>query len=135
MVIAETARNGELNVTPLVDVVLVLLIIFMVVTPVLRAGIEATVPPRAPAGERPSPADLLVVSLEADGSLYLNREPVPPGTFAARLGQALQGRSGRPTLVSVAGSLPYHKAVAFMELCRRAGATNLALVVDELTVR
>jgi biopolymer transport protein ExbD len=126
--------TSEINITPLVDIVLVLLIIFMVVTPVLRAGYEASVPPCAPHDSR-GQVDQLVVRLEADGGLFINSEQIAPGSFAVRLRQVLEGRASQPTFVAAAGMVPYQKVVALMAVCREAGAANLAVVVDELTVR
>ena len=123
--------TSEINITPLVDVVLVLLIIFMVVTPVVRSGYETSVPPVSKTTSNEPTGDL-VVRLEADGGLFINREPVTPGTFATRLQQILQGRGSRPTFVAAAGMVPYQKVVSLMALCREAGAANLAVVVDEL---
>jgi biopolymer transport protein TolR len=137
MAILSTGRSrltSEINITPLVDIVLVLLIIFMVVTPVLRAGYEASVPPFSQP-DRPGPIDQLVVCLEADGGLLINSERIAPGSFAVRLHQVLEGRASQPTFVAAAGTVPYQKVVALMALCRQAGAANLAVVVDELTVR
>ena len=124
--------SSEINVTPLVDVVLVLLIIFMVVTPVLRAGRDVSVPPRGEAGDRRAAPIQLVVRLEADGGLFINSEPIAPGAFAARLRQVLAGRASEPTFVDAAGTVPYQKVIALMDVCRDAGAANLAIVVDEL---
>lgn len=124
--------SGEINVTPLVDVVLVLLIIFMVVTPVVRVGRDVSVPPRGEAGDQRVAPNQLVVRLEADGGLFINGEAIAPGTFAARLRQVLAGRASEPTFVAAAGTVPYQTVIALMDVCREAGAANLAIVVDDL---
>ena len=137
MAMHSATRGGptsEINITPLVDVVLVLLIIFMVVTPVLRAGFETSVPPASKTTSTQPTGDL-VVRLDADGALFINREPVTPGTFATRLQHILREHGSRPTFVSAAGTVPYQRVVSLMALCREAGAANLAVVVNELPAR
>jgi len=138
MAMKSGAGNGsksEINVTPLVDVVLVLLIIFMVVTPVLRVGHEAAIPPPAPAGTPATAAEEIVVRLEVDGGLFINSERVEPGSFAVRLREAVRGRANRPTFVAAADAVPYQKVMGLMDACRDAGASNLAVVVNDLAPR
>ncbi len=127
----EGGPRSAMNVTPLIDVVLVLLIIFMVVTPVLRVGKDVAIPPvgRVP---QPTGAAQLVVGVMADGSLFINSERVAPDSFAGRLRQVLQGRASEPTFVTAEDAVPYQKVVSLMDLCRDAGATNLAVAVGDL---
>ncbi len=127
--------KSEINVTPLVDVVLVLLIIFMVVTPVLRVGHEAAIPPAAGDKGPVVPAAQLVVRIEADGGLFINSERVEPGSFATRLREAVQGRAAEPTFVAAADAVPYQRVMGVMDACRDAGAGNLAIVVNDLAGR
>ena len=124
--------SSEINITPLVDVVLVLLIIFMVITPVLRVGRNVSVPPRAPTGDRQAVRGQLIVRVEAGGGLFINSEPVAPGAFAARLRQVLTGREVEPTFVAAEAAVPYQNVIGLMDLCREAGAANIAVVVDDL---
>ncbi len=126
--------KSEINVTPLVDVVLVLLIIFMVVVPVARMGQEAAIPPLASATGGPVPAQL-VVRLAADGGVFFNSERIEPGSLAAALRQVLRGREKEPTFIAAADTVPYQKVIALMDACRQAGAENLAIVVTELAER
>ncbi len=124
--------KSEINVTPLVDVVLVLLIIFMVVTPVLRVGHEAAIPPAGRAERRQTALDQLVVRIAADGGLFINSERVEPGSLAARLREAVRGRGSLPTFVAAADAVPYQRVMSLMDVCRDAGAANLAVVVNDL---
>src|SRR3954449_912636 len=78
--------NSEINVTPLVDVVLVLLIIFMVVTPLLEKDIEVRVPDADDIQETTEvPPDQLVVSLDAEGGLKINADVIPPAEYVEKL--------------------------------------------------
>lgn len=124
--------RSDINITPLVDVVLVLLIIFMVAVPVLRVGFDARVPPKAPPEPGAVASGQLVLRLAADGGLFINSERIEAGGFARRLGEIMEGRNSQVAFVAAAGSVPYQKVMAFVDLCHAAGATNLGIVVDEL---
>jgi biopolymer transport protein TolR len=122
--------RSDINITPLVDVVLVLLIIFMVVTPVLRVGYEAAVPPKSLGGSPPAPQ--LVVRLAEDGHMFINSEPVAADAFATRLREVLKGRGAEPTFVAASGRARYEQVMAFIDTCHDAGVGNPAIVLDEL---
>lgn len=122
--------RGEINVTPLVDVVLVLLIIFMVVTPMVQSGYGVQVPPRADG--RPGTSHQIIVRMDAGGRTYINQRAVPLGEFAARLSETLTGRTSRVIFFAADGELPYEKVVDFMDLCVDAGAEDLGIVFEDL---
>jgi biopolymer transport protein TolR len=122
------ALKSEINVTPLVDVVLVLLIIFMVVIPILQMGHPVDTPP-AMAGALPRP-DQLIVRMDRDGRTYLNREEVPMARVASRLKAMNLGK--RTIFFAADGELPYARVADFMDLCRSNGAENLGIVFDDI---
>ncbi len=124
--------RSEINVTPLVDVVLVLLIIFMVITPLVQSGQEVRVPPAPARGD--SPGGQLVVRLARNGSVYLNAERVARGEFPARLRELLAVRSRGVTFVAANGELTYEQVARFIEECKAAGADDLGIVLEELPV-
>jgi biopolymer transport protein ExbD len=68
----------------------------------------------------------------ADGALFINSEEVPGGAFVSRLHQVLLGRTHEPTFVAAADTVPYQKVVGLMDMCREAGASNLAVAVGDL---
>ena len=134
MTMNATAAKGvrsEINVTPLVDVVLVLLIIFMVVIPILQMGHPVVTPPARP-GDRPAPRDQLVVRLTADGKVFLNREQVLMGALGARLRELTVDRGKKIVFFAADGELPYGQVAAFMDLCRNNGAEKLGIVFDDI---
>ena len=137
---AFTASNGrtqtsiaDINITPLVDVVLVMLIIFMVATPLTQMGYGVQVPPKIETATPPPPsADQIIVRMDKDGRQYINKELISPTDFPGRLKQALTNRSSKVVFFAADGDLPYGKVADFMDTCRQNGAQNLGIVFDDL---
>ncbi|HSI03325.1 MAG: ExbD/TolR family protein [Myxococcota bacterium] len=124
----------EMNVTPLVDVVLVLLIIFMVVTPLLTKTFEVAVPKK---DDSPPPAVAippLVVRLDRDGSVRINDTVVPQPEVAFRLQQELSVRNDGQMLFDADDGANYGAAVTLMDTARGAGARTIA-VIPEATIQ
>jgi biopolymer transport protein TolR len=125
--------KSEINVTPLVDVVLVLLIIFMVIQPMLQVGYEVETPPEVKSAQPPPPnSDQVIIRMDADGKTFINKEEVPMARFGERLRTAMTGREKKLAFFAADGELPYDKVVEFMDLCRNNGAQNLGIVFDDL---
>ncbi len=123
------AAMSEINVTPLVDVMLVLLIIFMVTVTLPAVGVPVELPESraAPVEEKP---DQITVSIDRAGTIYIEDEPVPAGGLPAAL-EALD-RGGVPPLIVLRGdrSLDYGRVIAVMGELGRAGFTSISLVTD-----
>lgn len=127
----------EMNVTPLVDVVLVLLIIFMVITPLLSKQFWINLPveerneaQRDPqvAGEGP-----VVVSVDAAGVVRINHEVVPAEALSARLRRVLAARGDRAIFFDAAETATYERAVQVLDLARGGGASTIAILTRPLT--
>ena len=123
--------KSDINITPLVDVVLVMLIIFMVATPMTQVGYGVQVPAESHTPSPVPPPNQLVIRLDAAGKIFLNHEEVAAPAFPARLRDALDRRAG-VVFFAAAGSLPYAQVAEFMDLCRDNGAKNLGIVFEEL---
>lgn len=126
--------QGEINVTPLVDVVLVLLIIFMVVTPVLQMGIDVEIPPKvqvdAPSSEVQQ--DQLVISVRSDG-FYLNRDRMQDleglrNTLASILSSREQEK--RVVFLNSEDEVSFQQTVAALDVAQQAGAVKIGLLTD-----
>jgi biopolymer transport protein TolR len=126
---ARRAAMSEINVTPLVDVMLVLLIIFMVTVTLPAVGVPIDLPESraAPVEETP---DQITVSIDAGGTIYIEDAPVPAGGLPAAL-EALK-RGGEPPLIVLRGdrSLDYGRVMQVMGELGRAGFTSISLVTD-----
>ena len=124
--------SSEINVTPLIDIVLVLLIIFMVLTPVMLKEIAAVVPRKAtdalpvPAGGGP-----IVVRLDADGQISVGGEPVATEALSTVVSERLTHDRQKTVFFDFNDHANYGQAVRIMDLCKGAGAKTLGIVTQD----
>jgi len=123
--------RADINVTPLVDVVLVLLIIFMVLTPSMLKHLTANVPKKAdePAAAVPSDTSI-VVAYSAAREVTVNNEPVAPEALADKLSERLRGARQKVVFFKAEDDAPYGEVVHLMDIARGVGAQTLAVVTD-----
>jgi biopolymer transport protein ExbD len=124
--------RSDINITPLVDVVLVLLIIFMVAVPLLQMGYAVQVPPKVTTATPQPDADQIMVRLDEQGHAFINKTPVELAQFQGVLRTALTGRQSKVVFFAADGELPYDKVATFMDLTRDAGAQNLGIVFEDM---
>ena len=124
----------EMNVTPLVDVVLVLLIIFMVITPLLAKQFWLALPDKKEQNEPPSPSDKepVVVTVTKSGAIRINRDEVPDDAFSARLTRVLAASGERTIFFDAHDEAPFGRASTALDLARGAGATTIAVSTDPI---
>ncbi len=125
--------KGDINITPLVDVVLVLLIIFMVVTPLLQMGYDVQVPPKVEsAAPPPNMSDQIIVRMDLGGNRFINKQQIPEAEFSSKLSEVLQGRQSKVVFFAADGDLDYGKVTSFMDQVRKSGVENLGIVFDDI---
>ncbi|MFV0384364.1 ExbD/TolR family protein [Paracoccus sp. (in: a-proteobacteria)] len=124
------APMSEINVTPFVDVMLVLLIIFMVAAPLLTAGVPLNLPRTAATAVPSEPEEPLVISITADEAITLMNEPVADDQVVARLSAVLAERQTDRIFLRADGAIPYARVVQVMGALNAAGYTNIVLVTD-----
>ena len=125
----------SMNVTPLVDVVLVLLIIFMVVTPLLAKQFWIHLPNKVEKEEPPPSQDdesAVVVSVTKEGDILINREKVADAEFSARLHRVLAAKRQRTVFFDADEEAEFGTAVKAMDLARGGGADTIAGVTQPL---
>jgi biopolymer transport protein TolR len=132
-----TSREGfgtilsEINVVPLVDVVLVLLIIFMITAPMLQMGVDVDLP-KTTARVIPTEEERILVTYTHDGKLYINRYEVPFGQLKPRLKAILDRKVNREVFFRADRSLPYGDVMQVMSQLRGAGVDKLGMVTEPL---
>ena len=126
--------NSDINVTPLVDVVLVLLIIFMVITPVVQMGYLVKVPPKAPANLPPSAVqDQIILRLVGEGRVMINKEEMTMEQFPARVRDILKGNTSKMVFFSGSRDVDYDTTMRFLDVARASGAKNICIIVEDPT--
>ncbi len=122
---AKGAPKSEINVTPLVDVVLVLLIIIMVVTPLLQMGYDVAVPPKPPEGYIAPPEavkDQVIVSISGDNRIFINKDEVTPASaFQLRIQEIVRTRQAKMVFFSCDEKVNYAEAMKYMDIIKNAG--------------
>lgn len=124
--------KNDINVTPLVDVVLVLLIIFMVITPMLQRGKDVKLPQSRTIEEGGSEEDPIILSITKDKLLYIESTEYKEADYVAALSKELIAKPGRRLLLKGDESLEVSAVRNLMDMTRKAGAKSVQLGVEHL---
>ena len=118
---------SEINVTPFVDVMLVLLIIFMVTAPMMVQGVDVNLP-KAAAAPLEEKVEHLVITIRQDGQVYLNEQPVGVDYLTRKLELILIDMGARDVYLRADKDVPYGRVVDVMSRIKKAGVTSLGMV-------
>jgi len=137
MQLGSSGVKSDINVTPFVDIVLVLLIIFMVVTPLLSRTLDISVPPKAIASATEAvTTEQLIVTIKGpdyDPKILINQEEVTGGIngFKDRIAELLTGSREKVVFFQAEGALPYQYVVQVIDMIRGGGAKTIGLITEE----
>jgi biopolymer transport protein TolR len=122
--------KSDINVTPLVDVMLVLLIIMMIVAPLLQQGVPVTLPLAANSTEKPETQNQTVVTIDRQKQVYLNAVPIPSGQLQARVKEVLEDKSDKIVIIKADEEVLYSAVMDTMDELRMAGIEDMGLITE-----
>ena len=127
---AKGGVKADINVTPLVDVTLVLLIIMMLVAPMLQQGVSVKLPTAANTVDKPEVQGQTVVAIGRDKSMYLNAKPVQEGEMATKVSELLENAKEKIVLIKADEEVEYGAVMAAMDQLRQAGIEDIGLITE-----
>ena len=127
---AKGGPKSDINVTPLVDVMLVLLIIMMLIAPMLQKGVPVVLPAANNGTQKPDTQDQTVVSIDAHNQLWVNGLQYSKEEFGTRVKAALEDKKEKIVLIKADEDVEYGAVMAAMDQLRQAGIEDIGLVTD-----
>jgi biopolymer transport protein TolR len=126
--------KSDINMTPMIDVLLVLIIIFMVITPLTPKGLEALVPQPPPPNQLPNQSDqrTVVISVNADHSFMINQDPIADSQLQSRLEEIFKTRAERVVFVKGDSSLDFMYVAKAIDIAHGAGIDKVGLMTAKV---
>ncbi len=132
---AKGGLKADINVTPLVDVMLVLLIIMMLVAPMLQKGVDVKLPLAANSADKPETQDQTVVAITADKRMFLNGIPIREDDLRTQIEAVLENKTEKIVLIKADEDAPYGSIMSAMDRLREAQIENIGLVTERKVSR
>jgi biopolymer transport protein TolR len=127
---AKGGVKSEINVTPLVDVMLVLLIIMMVIAPMLQQGVPVQLPAASNSTDKPDTSDQTIVNIDAQGALYVNSLPATEAEVVDKVKSALEGKKEQIVYLKGDKEAEYGRIMKMMDALRASQIESVALITE-----
>jgi biopolymer transport protein ExbD len=127
---AKGGVKSDINVTPLCDVMLVLLIIMMIVAPLLQQGVNVKLPQATNTVDKPEVQGQTVVAIAKDKTMYVNAKPVQESEMASKVGEILENNKEKVVLIKADEEVEYGAVMSAMDQLRQAGIEDIGLITD-----
>jgi biopolymer transport protein TolR len=131
---AKGGIKSDINVTPLVDVMLVLLIIMMLVAPLLQQGVSVRLPVATNTVDKPETQDQTVIAIAPNKAMYLNARPVQEAELATKINEILESKTEKIVLIKADEEVEYGAVMAAMDQLRQAGIEDIGLITEKRQV-
>jgi biopolymer transport protein TolR len=122
--------KADINVTPLVDVMLVLLIIMMLIAPMLQQGVSVKLPQASNTADKPETQDQTVVAVTSDKRMYLNGVPIQEGELQSKIQTLMETKKEKIVLIKGDEEAPYAAIMSAMDRLREANIENIGLITE-----
>ena len=122
--------KADINVTPLVDVMLVLLIIMMLIAPMLQQGVSVKLPQASNSADKPETQEQTVVAVTSDKRVYLNGVPIQEAELATKIQTLMETRKEKIVLIKGVEEAPYSAIMSAMDRLRESNIENIGLITE-----